>query len=155
MIRGAGVTAVAIAVGFAIAALLSLTAHGASRVPIESTVRDVRVGDVGPPGPSVGDTRSEILFLWNRDIAAVPIGTAYLLCTTLGEGGVYGRRAAAWCSGSYNLPRGKLYVAGVRRATRFYGLSVVAGTRLYRGATGHVTVRPSGLRFLETTFALD
>jgi len=146
--------AAAIATGFAIAAILAAFATAAARVDIESTVQDVRISDVGPPGASVGDTRSEVLYLWNRAIRPTPIGNAYLLCTTLGRHGIYGRRPASMCDGIYNMPRGKLLVRGVRRSNRFYSFAITGGTGIYRGATGSLNVRPREPRFLETFFVL-
>ena len=50
------------------------------------------------------------------------------------------------CDGTYQLPRGKLVVAGTFASRLLYDLAIVGGTLLYDNARGSLTVTATGFR---------
>lgn len=128
------------AVGLVLAAVVLSIGSGslaASRVSVEATVEETRVGDFGDPGPTVGDVRSEFLLVWSgRDR---PIGHGFVFCQWIGEGGLLGGGVQT-CSLDLHMPLGKILAAGVRHSARLYSFPLTGGSGLYSGASGSVTV---------------
>jgi len=93
-----------------------------------------------PPLTRVGARRVLYLVLWTRGGASVPIGHAFVTCSFLGRGGVFGSGVSA-CSGTYRLPKGYITAYGVRHSTQRYTLAVTGGTGLYAGAGGTLVSR--------------
>ncbi len=131
-----------ILVGFILGAVLAGAAWGgwtstAGTGPahIRITNRQVELSklDLGRPGRSPGDMEVVHQLLFNRRITTKPIGHSEFLCTyTIG----INRN----CSGTFFLPKGKLFVGGTLRFRQFYQLAVLGGTGLYDNARGTLTV---------------
>ena len=108
-------------------------------IRVEATFNAIRIGDLGDPGISVGDVRTEVLLIWERPRGDFPIGTAYIVCVFLGRDGLLGN--GAWdCSFNLHMPLGKIRAAGIRRRTTSYHFPVLGGTRYYDGVTGTLSV---------------
>ena len=130
-----------------LAAFLAVSAESSAlvgRVNVSATVLDVRVGDVSPSGPSSGDSRSEVLRLWNRTVSDVPIGNGLIRCTFMGRGGAFGR-GVSYCTGTFTIGSGskfgKISVAGPRRRFAVGDFVVIGGTGVYAGSGGSLHVR--------------
>jgi hypothetical protein len=115
------------------------------RVNVTATVLDVRVGDVSPPGLSSGDSRSEVLRLWNKTVSDVPIGNGMIRCAFMGRGGAFGSRGVSYCTGTFTIGSrskfGKISIAGPRRRFAVGNYVVVGGTGIYAGSGGSLHVR--------------
>ena len=93
--------------------------------------------DHGRRGRSPGDVEISRRLLYNRRITARPLGRADLVCTvTVGN----------WrnCTGSYQLPAGKIVVSGPMEFRSFFQLAVVGGTGRYANVRGTLTVTSLG-----------
>jgi hypothetical protein len=77
--------------------------------------------------------------LFNPSVSSKPIGDASILCTFLDH-------RSRNCSGTYDLPRGTLVVAGVIDTRLLYEIAIVGGTGLYDNARGSLTVTSTHLR---------
>ena len=89
--------------------------------------------DLGRPGRTPGDVEVMRRLLYNRKITPKALGHADLVCTyTVGS----------WrnCTGTYELPAGKIVVAGPMQYRQFFQLAVVGGTRRYVNVRGTLTV---------------
>ena len=123
-----------------LAALAALIAGAAGAQDTPSVIR-VSTSTVDVRESS--DTRSDVMFLWNREIRARPIGHAVLSCIALGSGGLLGR--GVWsCTAIYVLPLGKISASGEIHSFRRYTLVVTGGTGRYLGAAGFLFSRREG-----------
>lgn len=89
------------------------------------------------------DTRSDVMFIWNRNIRPSPIGHAVLSCLKLGPGAITGGGLCS-CTATFVMPLGKITMAGLLHSHRRYTLAVTGGTGRYVGAGGHAFVRRVG-----------
>jgi hypothetical protein len=120
-----------------IASLLTLVPSADAAVGtlrLETVDLGVRYGDTPPEGRSAGDDTVWIKRVVRRS-DLVPIGNHTLICTYLGHGGAFGSGISD-CRGTFNLPLGKLRVAGQRRSANRYALAVTGGTGYYVGSRG-------------------
>lgn len=101
------------------------------RVSVAVTTAAVRIS---------GDTRTDVLLLWNRDIRTSPIGHAVKACIRAGAGGVLGSGLMS-CNLTVSLPLGKVVAAGVVHSLQRYTLVTTGGTGVYRRVSGPLHVR--------------
>jgi hypothetical protein len=128
-------------VALAALALLLVPSSSALKQPgvIRITDREIsfRVLDLGPEGRSPGDVEITRRLLFNRRITPRPLGHADLVCTyTFGN--------TRQCTGTYELPAGKLVVSGPMTFRQFFQLAVVGGTGKYDNVGGTLTVTSLG-----------
>jgi hypothetical protein len=106
---------------------------------IRITDREIayRLIDIGPDGRSPGDVEITRRLLFNRRITQRSLGHADLVCTfTFGN--------SRQCTGTYELPAGKIVVSGPMTFRQFFQLAVVGGTGKYDNVGGTLTVTSLG-----------
>ncbi len=102
----------------------------------------------------VGSTSVTTMHLYNKELRERALGSAVLVCTYLGSGGVLGP-GRSWCSVNYTLPRGTILAEGQLSTRFFYQLVVVGGTGLYANVHGTVVTSTNGTHSLMLLFALQ
>jgi hypothetical protein len=115
----------------------SPTLAGPGTIRITTREVEVRMDDRGAPGRSAGDVMVIRQLLYNKSIKRTPIGTTDVVCT-------YTSSSARQCSGTYDLPRGKIVVAGSIRFREFYKLAVIGGTEIYNNVRGTMSATRYG-----------
>lgn len=127
--------------------IISPMSHATTgKVNVTASLYDLRVSDVGPPGLSAGDSRSEIYRIWNRTVSAAPIGNAIVRCVFMGRGTVFGS-GIFYCHGTYTIGSGKTFgrisIDGPRRMGKNASFLVTGTTGYYEGSSGSLVVRPA------------
>jgi hypothetical protein len=136
-------TALAIAQIAAAQSPATPAAAPSEQIKIAATVVDVRETD---------EMRTDLTLLWNKDLRSRPIGHGVLTCTKVGTGGILGGGLLS-CSGTYQLPLGKIAVQGILHGYNRYTLVITGGTARYKDASGTLFVRrvADGVRRLTFT----
>ena len=114
-------------------------AVGPGTIRITAVEKLHKIVDRGRRGIGIGDVEIVRLRLYNPSITPKPIGRGDLVCTFVDT-------RIRMCDGTYQLPRGKLVVAGTFASRLLYDLAIVGGTLLYDNARGSLTVTATGFR---------
>ena len=71
------------------------------------------------------------------------VGNAFTVCTKVASGGSFGS-GVQQCHGTFNLPKGKIAVAGSRHSIQRYTLIVIGGTGFYNNTGGTLDAFQTG-----------
>ncbi len=108
----------------------ALTGPGVIRIT-DREVSHVQV-DVGEPELGAGDVDITRRLLYNRNITQKAIGHAEVVCT-------HTTRTLRNCTGTFQLPEGKIFVGGTILYRQFFVLAVLGGTGIYDNVQGTLT----------------
>lgn len=125
-----------------VAAALAASAADGATGPAQIRITDVQTADrlVRPAhGGTPGTVELIQQRLYNPSVARAPIGHAVLACTFVDD-------VDRSCTGTYELPKGNLVVAGAIQSRLLYQIAVVGGTGLYDNARGSLTVTSTRIR---------
>jgi hypothetical protein len=137
MVTRLGATVAIGAVVVSVCATGSTAETGPALIRITSTETNYAVVDNGRRGRGAGDVEIVAQLLYNRRIRKRAIGRAEFVCT-------FSYHGRSVCEGTYELPRGRLVVAGSRRYREIYELAIVGGTGFYANARGTLTATRIG-----------
>ncbi len=127
--------------GLVLLAVAGATGSRALKGPGLIRITDVEtahtVADGSPKGRSIGDVDFRRQTLYNKRVAADPIGHVDIVCTYTGS-------HSSSCMATYFLPRGEIVAGGVIGSRLFFTIPVLGGTGLYSNARGTLTVTSLG-----------
>jgi hypothetical protein len=100
-----------------------------------------------------GETRTDVLLLWNRNVRTSPIGHGIKACIKSGSGGILGNGLMS-CSLTLMMPTGKITATGPVHDLGRYTLVITGGTGEYESVTGALFVRRVGDGVRRLTFTV-